>query len=208
LMEIEALTVKLLRKGIHWHEIKEFRNKGTFPLYKVMDETQEFFLYSDEELQVHKEKSLAAKQHPGTEEQPGEEVSIEIKDLWELGKVHEILKRLEKQGICLFETSNAHYYIRTANDDIEVFDYRDIIDIFKKVGSRGASIQRYKGLGEMNPEQLWETTMNPTYRKLLQVKLEDLVEADLIFTTLMGDKVEPRRNFIQTHALEVKNLDV
>jgi len=81
-------------------------------------------------------------------------------------------------------------------------------EYLKKIGSDGIGIQRYKGLGEMNPKQLWETTMDPENRTLKQITIEDAVEADRIFSVLMGDEVEPRRQFIQEHAKEVQELDI
>jgi DNA gyrase subunit B len=91
---------------------------------------------------------------------------------------------------------------------LETADYKSLLAFFMETAKKGLYIQRYKGLGEMNPEQLWETTMNPENRVLLQVKIEDVVEAEEIFTVLMGDQVEPRREFIETNALNVSNLDI
>jgi DNA gyrase subunit B len=93
-------------------------------------------------------------------------------------------------------------------EETRVGDRQELLDFFINRAKKGQYIQRYKGLGEMNPEQLWETTMDPEKRVLLQVKIEDAVEADEIFTVLMGDQVEPRREFIENNALNVSNLDV
>jgi DNA gyrase subunit B len=92
--------------------------------------------------------------------------------------------------------------------DVKLCTLDEIVDYFLTAGKKGIAINRYKGLGEMNPDQLWETTMDPAVRTLLQVRAEDHTEADLMFTTLMGDQVEPRRKFIEDNALDVKNLDV
>jgi DNA gyrase subunit B len=100
------------------------------------------------------------------------------------------------------------YSIEDGDSKTQLKSLGEILSHVMEGGKKGQYIQRYKGLGEMNPGQLWETTMNPETRVLLQVRVEDAVEADLIFSTLMGDEVEPRRKFIEDHALTVKNLDI
>jgi len=91
---------------------------------------------------------------------------------------------------------------------LQIRSLDDFVEHFIGLGRKGVAVNRYKGLGEMNPETLWATTMNPETRTLLAVKAEDHTEADQMFTTLMGDQVEPRRKFIEEHALDVRNLDI
>lgn len=106
------------------------------------------------------------------------------------------------------EAGEPPFVLKGDGVEAEVSTFKALVEHVLELGKKGLNIQRYKGLGEMNPEQLWETTMDPEKRVLLQVKVEDAIEADAIFTKLMGDVVEPRRAFIEKHALEASNLDI
>ncbi|HKC92506.1 MAG TPA: DNA topoisomerase (ATP-hydrolyzing) subunit B [Nitrospira sp.] len=117
-------------------------------------------------------------------------------------------RELQKLAPSAIGLGRAPYRLKAKGQEQELRSTADLVKTILELGKQGLGIQRYKGLGEMNPGQLWETTMNPEARTLLRVQLEDVTGVDEIFTILMGDEVEPRRNFIQTHALEVKNLDV
>ena len=117
-------------------------------------------------------------------------------------------RRLNERHKHLAEVYGAPAKLRRKTGTIDVYGPRSLLDAIYEAGRKGISLQRYKGLGEMNPEQLWETTLDRDARTLLQVKIGDLAEADEIFSKLMGDVVEPRREFIQENALLVANLDV
>jgi len=206
LVELDSLIKKLKKKKVTWEDYLQFQKKKKLPLHRVETDEGVNFIYSDKEWKQFKTKYLQ-KEKEITEEELGKNV----KDLWELTRMNILTKKLENTGLELINYDTVQkpvYRIKNTDKDVyDLYNFQQIINTVHDMARKNINIQRYKGLGEMNPEQLWETTMDPDNRKLLQVKLEDAVETERIFTTLMGDKVEPRRNFIETHALEVKNLD-
>ena len=220
LMEVEGLLKKVGKKRIAWENFLELNKSGRLPLYSVIEaggqgsSPKERYLYSEKELKsFRKELMEKEKSTRKGEACPSEEKGPEVKDLWELKKIAEVVANLEKTGIGISRygkesAEEAINRIRCNGEEFDVYSFDEMLEVVKKLGRKGINIQRYKGLGEMNPSQLWETTMDPKRRTIVQVQLEDAVEADRIFTTLMGDKVEPRKNFIQAHAPEVRNLDI
>jgi DNA gyrase subunit B len=123
-----------------------------------------------------------------------------------------LIKSAEYRNLCKIhkelESFRTPFQVLSDSEKVKVENEAKLLDFFFQKGKKGVVIQRYKGLGEMTPQQLWETTMDPEERYLLKVSIQDAVEAEEIFTVLMGEEVESRRNFIEENALEAQNLDI
>jgi DNA gyrase subunit B len=198
LIELEKLSYSLERKGIIFKDYIEAvdEKKKKYPMYKVQVNHKTFFVFDDDELSDYKDKE-----------------DLDSVEIFESYKIKEIGGELAKHGVSLkdYLPQEKEKFILNNDETKEEMKCKSLKVVFeevKKMATKGMHIQRYKGLGEMNPEQLWESTMDPEKRTLVKVVLEDAVEADRIFTLLMGEEAEPRREFIQAHAHEVKNLDV
>jgi len=214
LIELEGYGNAIERSGATLSKYISLRHKKTkkLPLYMVKVEQEPHFLYNDDELSKYVGDDDAAK-------------SKDYIEFYEAREIEKIIDKIDKLGVDMEEydapeeavkekksskkdTGKPTYTIKMEKETKGLYSLKEVLRFVKSVGKEGMSIQRYKGLGEMNPTQLWETTMDPEKRTLLKVMLEDAVEADSMFTILMGEAVEPRRDFIEKHAHEVKVLDI
>jgi len=173
--------------------------------------------------QKAKNGKTSEKSKQPAKEEPQEKVKApRYIEFYEAREIEKIVDRIEKLGVDIEDYDieedegsdkkkaepKPKYLVKVEKEKHNFLSLKEILKFVMNSGKEGMSIQRYKGLGEMNPHQLWETTMDPEKRTLLKVTMEDAVEAESMFTTLMGDQVEPRREFIEKHAHEVKVLDI
>jgi len=231
ILRLEKLSNAIEKRGIKLTKYLKMKHpkSGKLPLYKVRMDGEERFLYSDDELAALKGKEGSEKEIEKTDEKSDEEKgprasAIEVQEFYEARELEKITNEIDKFGLetadydkeeeeVTFEKKKGKEKkekkpLFRINGKEEIFSLEELLGYVLREGEKGMTIQRYKGLGEMNPEQLWETTMDPERRTLQKVTIEDAVEADEMFTVLMGDDVDTRRDFIVTHAREVKNLDI
>ncbi len=206
--ELERLFYFVSRKGLTAAEYLALMDKktGLLPMYRVVSEDGVRYLASDKELAKFME-AYESNGNDGSGSSPAQ-----ITEFAEGREIGEMLKKLKSAGIPCSDITEVFEepLLRIENDGKHhpAYSVKEVLKKIRDIGRTGINVQRYKGLGEMNPEQLWETTMDPEKRTVLQVTLENAAAADKMFTVLMGAKVDQRKEFIETHALDVRNLDV
>jgi len=219
LADADRIIAVLGRRGIKFADfVQAYYNGSQLPQFRICIQGQDEVYYDKTEYEKRvSELEERAKALAETGEQ-GAIAAEELHEVARLNKINEKLKAefsLDLKDFLLKparsvsgEALATKFQLISDQDSYEVASLGDICASVRQIGSKGTEIKRFKGLGEMNAEQLWETTMNPASRILLNVKLDDAGEADRLFSILMGDDVEKRRNFIRDHALEVQNLDI
>jgi DNA gyrase subunit B len=211
---LQDVEWSLSRKGINLQSYLDARDKKKgFPIFLVTDteSDSEQFVYSQQELDLIFETREKEKNGKKTDEEEKEELFLERVEIPEGNEIEKLEKKLQEFKFELSDYAQIGgelFTLTTSKKESNVASLSAAVNWIKANGKEGMYVQRYKGLGEMNPTQLWETTMDPETRTLLKVTLDDAVEADEIFTVLMGDQVAPRREFIRRHAKAVRNLDV
>jgi DNA gyrase subunit B len=226
ILDIEHFIISIERKGIPFREFLHARDaEGRFPRYQVKIGDQIKLVYSDDELARLKaeDEEIQRQMHVQTlasippEEQTDDMKTFIYKPLPFLELFEEEKMGKLRSQLADFNFAFDHYCIADGKlmdiidedgHETPIFTLKEAIDFIRVNGRKGIEIQRYKGLGEMNADQLWETTMDPEKRTLIRVTLPDAIAADHMFTMLMGEDVPPRRAFIEKHALSVKNLDI
>ena len=237
LTRLEKLSKAIDKKGVKFYQYLCLRQAKTkkLPIFMAKVEGSPQFVYSDNELAKlvkTKEQQLGEdlQIHDATDQGAQTAHEIDVVEFFEAEEIEKICAFFDKIGLVLEDVYDPHdidqpntgkkqvkptqhdkktplFKLQADGEVLEVFSLKELLHTIHARAKKGMYLQRYKGLGEMNPEQLWTTTMDPERRTLLNVVLEDAVKADEMFTVLMGDAVEPRREFIEKHAREVTNLD-
>ncbi|MCH9653764.1 MAG: DNA gyrase subunit B [Planctomycetes bacterium] len=235
--ELEEPLGTLDRRGIDlkFLSLNFATEDGLLPQYRIFLGKEQFWFSSQEEMTKFLKEEEAKRgeeleiaddngqpteeptSEEGQEDEFGKEGALQVTDLHEIRTINELLKQLRGYGMKLkdfYSPGNRNgepifpFNINTGGNVVRLTNLRNLLPSMRAIGEKGLKLTRFKGLGEMNSEELWETSMDPAQRVLLQVGMQDAAAADEIFRVLMGDVVEPRREFIEKHALDVKNLDV
>jgi DNA gyrase subunit B len=224
LSDMERIIAVLARRGINFTEfVKEHYDpsKGGLPCFMIRVEGKVEVFFDADDYEKRLDELGEGKEGPKDGQQADGEEGIVAEELHEVARINQINEKLRAEfeldlNDFLFKAEKAvsgealptKFQLINSEDVYEVASLGEVCAAVRQIGGKGVEIKRFKGLGEMNADQLWETTMNPATRTLLRVRLDDAGEADRLFSILMGDDVDKRRKFIRDHALEVQNLDI